>query len=124
MEINTTINIDMDNLANELEDFIREIAQDQMNGNEPCFQDDDDVQAMINDALTDAEILNAGDVEQLFADTFLDLRNEVGKLRRSVHVLLEERERSIKKRAERAIQATTRTFSDMVRKVHWHMPRR
>ena len=92
MEINTTINIDMDNLANELEDFIREIAQDQMNGNEPCFQDDDDVQAMINDALTDAEILNAGDVEQLFADTFLDLRNEVGKLRRSVHVLLEDLE--------------------------------
>ena len=137
MEIETTVNIDMDDLANNLEDKIREIAEDQINQNDNCFQDDDDVQGLIDDL----DILDEDDVQQLINESMMDvadntdtineitteyrdLRNEVEKLRRSMRVLLEERERSIKKRAERAIQATTRTFSDMVRKFHWHMPRR
>jgi len=137
MEINTTLTFDMADLANELEDYIRECAEEVINQNDNSFQDDDDVQAMIDEI----EVLDADDVQQLINESMMDvadntdtineitteyrdLRNEVEKLRRSMRILLEERERSIKKRAERAIQATTRTFSDMVRKVHWHMPRR
>ena len=161
MEINTTINLDMDDLANELEDQIREIAEDQMNQNNMCFQDEDDVTAIVQAMIEDApylieeniqdlidesmqdipDILDADDVQQLINESMMDvadntdtvneitteyrdLRNEVEKLRRSMRVLLEERERSVKKRAGRAVDATTRAFSDMVRKFHWHMPRR
>jgi len=137
MEINTTINIDMGDLANELEDYIRECAEEMINQNDNNFQDDDDVQGMI-DGL---EILDADDVQQLINESMMDvadntdtvdeltteyrdLRNEVGKLQRSVRILLEERERSVKKRMAQAYNAGTRALSDMVRKVHWYMPRR
>lgn len=122
MDINTTISIDMDDLANELEDYIREIAEDQINQNDNSFQDNDDVQQLINESMMD--VADNTDIINEITTEYRDLRNEVEKLRRSMRVLLEERERSIKKRAGRAVQATTRTFSDMVRKVHWYMPRR
>ena len=137
MEIETTVNIDMDDLANNLEDNIREIAQDQMNNNEPCFQNDDDVMTMIEDA----GYLDADDVQQLINESMMDvadntdtvneitteyrdlrlecqdMRNEVEKLRRSMRILLEEREASLKKRMIRAYNGGSRAVSNAIRKV-------
>lgn len=148
MDIETIISIDTDNLASELEDQIREIAEDQITQNYNSFQDDDDVNGLIDNALTEAEILDADDVQQLINESMQDvadntdtvneitteyrdlrlecqdMRNEVEKLRRSMRILLEEREGSIKKRMARAYGAGTRALTSMARKVHWHMPRR
>ena len=144
MEIETTICIDMNVLANELEDQMREMAEEVINSNDNSFQDDDDVQAMIEDA----GILDAGDVQNLINETMMDvadntdtvnelatehyalilecqdMRNEVEKLRRSMRILLEERNTSIKQRVIRAYGAGSKAVNSMARKVHWHMPRR
>ena len=146
MDIETTISIDMGDLANELEDYIREVAQDQINQNENSFQDDDDVTVMIADAIHDSEILDADDVQQLINESMMDvadntdtvneitteyrdlrlecqdMRNEVEKLRRSMRVLLEEREASLKKRMIRAYNGGSRAFSNAIRKVQNALP--
>ena len=114
MEINTTLSIDTDDLANELADTIRQLAEEVMESNNCDYQDESDVQDMI-DGL---EVLDEDDVQQLINDAMMDvtdntdtvneitteyrdLRNEVEKLRRSMRVLLEERERSVVKRVKR-----------------------
>lgn len=114
MEINTTICMDTDDLANALEDQMREMAEEVVNNNDCGYQDEDDVQGMI-DGL---EILDGDDVQQLINDSMMDmadntdtineitteyrdLRNEVEKLKRSMRVLLEERERTVVNRVKR-----------------------
>ena len=137
MDINTTVSIDMADLANELEDYIRECAEEVINQNDNSFQDDDDVMAMIEDA----GILDADDVQQLINESMMDvadntdtvneitteyrdLRNEVEKLRRSMRVLLEEREAGIKRRMIRAYNGGSRAISNAMRKVQNYLPTR
>ncbi len=137
MDIETTITLDMDSLTNELEDWIRECANEEYHNNESGFIDDDSVQGMI-DSL---EILDQDDVQQLINESMQDLadntdtvneitteyrdlrlecqdmRNEVEKLRRSMRVLLEERDRSIKARMLRAYNAGSQTVSAQINKL-------
>ena len=52
------------------------------------------------------------------------LRNHLDVARRSIRLLLEERENSLKQRAKRLFTLTGNTMRKLVRRVHWHMPRR
>ncbi len=130
MEIETTITLDMDSLCNELEDWIRECAHEECNNNDNGFVNDDDVQGMLDDL----SILDQDDVQQLINESmqdvadntdtineitteYRDLRNEVEKLRRSMRVLLEERERTVKARMLRAYNAGSRTVSAQINKL-------
>ena len=45
-------------------------------------------------------------------------------LKRDINILLEERERTLGRRARRLFTLTCSTLGRMVRRVHWHMPRR
>ncbi len=136
MEIETTITIDIDAIANELEGQIRECAEEAVEANHTGFVDNDDVQGMIDDL----EILDQDDVQQLINESMMDvadntdtineitteyrdlrlecmdMRNEVEKLRRSMRVLLEERERTIKSRMLRAYNAGSRAVSTQINK--------
>lgn len=131
MDINTTISIDMADLANELEDYIRECAEEMINQNDNNFQDDDDVQGMI-DGL---EVLDADDVSEMITtalddhDTelngeLIDLRNEVLKARRSIQVLLEEREARLGMRIKRATHNIKGTVGRKVRRIKDRLTRK
>ncbi len=125
MDIETIISIDIDAIASELEDQIRECAEETIEANHAGFIDEDDVQDMIDNL----EVLDQDDVQQLIDESMMDvtdngnaieeitaeyrdlrlecmdMRNEVEKLRRSMKVLLEERESSLSRRTVRAYNA-------------------
>ena len=137
MEIETTICIDTDDLANELEDQMREMAEEVVNNNDNGYMDEDDIQGMF-DGL---EILDEDDVQQLINDSMMDvadntdtineittqygdlrlecmdMRNEVEKLRRSMRVLLEERDSSLSQRVRRAYNAGHRSITNQINKI-------
>ncbi len=75
--------------------------------------------------LEDGDYIRLGDryFEGLRADVAV-LANDLEIARRSIRVLLADRERTLGRRARRLFTLTRSTFGRMVRRVHWHMPRR
>jgi len=78
-----------------------------------------------------AEDLEDGDYIRLGDRYFEGMRTDVAVLandleiaRRSIRVLLEERERTLGRRARRLFTLTSSLLAKVSRRVHWHMPRR
>ncbi len=119
MQVTTEIDFELD-----LDDTMREIAEEVMEANCCQYLDKYDVQHLIDETYNDAmaEYLEAAEV--VVADDLRDLENEVAIARRAINVLLEERERTLGRRARRFFTLTCSMFGRMVRRVHWHMPRR
>ena len=135
MQITTEIDFDLD-----LDDTMREIAEEVVDANHRDFMTWDDYHEGWHDQINEyvdamqfitAENLEDGDYIRLGDRYFEGMRTDVAVLandleiaRRSIRVLLEDRERTLGRRARRLFTLTCSTFGRMVRRVHWHMPRR
>lgn len=134
MEIVTDINfeLDMSDLFHEMEDDIRSAVSDIVGDNEMGFItgdefydlviDEDQIQELIDESNQDLTKLESM-VEGIRTDNAF-ITNELEIARRSITMLLEERERTLGQRAKRAYRVVSEKAKALSRKVHWHMPRR
>ncbi len=132
MQVTTEIDFDLD-----IDDIMREIAEEVMEANYAGFltQDDLEIEDAVRETL-DGEYVSWSDLEDgdyiRLGDRYFEgmrtdvavLANDLEIARRSIRVLLEDRERTLGRRARRLFTLTCSTFGRMVRRVHWHMPRR
>ena len=129
MEINTTITLDRDDLANDLEDFMREAAEEVVNNNDNGFVNDDEVASMIEDAVIDEYTIQ--DMVETAAQEFIDGSNQdvdsiIEGMRADLAILMHQQEmhelnlysRSLKGRASRAVAA----IRALPGRVHFYSP--
>lgn len=141
IDANVNLEIDVDDLFSEMEGDISNHFEHLVG--EWGLQDYDEVNGMIDDKVHDymaeyaeaIELTTTDNVSEMITtalddhDTelnveLIDLRNEVLKARRSIQVLLEEREARLSTRVKRVAGQAMETAKALSRKVHWHMPRR
>lgn len=141
MEVETTICIDTDELFSEMEGDIN-AAFEHLVG-EYDLQDCDDVNGLIDEKVPDAmaeyveaiELATIDNVSEMITDALddhdtdlngelIDLRNEVEKARRSIHVLLEEREARLGMRIKRATHNVKGAIGRKVRQIKGRLTRK
>ena len=141
MEVETTICIDTDELFSEMEGDIN-AAFEHLVG-EYDLQDCDDVNGLIDEKVPDAmaeyveaiELATIYNVSEMITtalddhDTdlngeLIDLRNEVEKARRSIQVLLEEREARLGMRIKRATHNVKGAIGRKVRQIKGRLTRK
>lgn len=139
--MNINFEIDTDALIDEMEGSLTDTFDNLVR--DYSLQDYDDVNSLIDEKVYDAmaqyaeaiELTTTDNVSEMITtalddhDTdlnvkLIDLRNEVEKARRSIRVLLEEREARLSTRVKRVAGQAMETAKALSRKVHWHMPRR
>ncbi len=143
MEVNTTITIDTDDIFQEFEDQIIQTAREVCEENDNGYQTDDDVMCLIDDKVHDymaeyaeaielATVYNVRDMITTALDDhetdmnseLIDLRNEVEKARRSIRVLLEEREARLGMRIKRATHNIKGSIGRKVRQIKGRLTRK
>ena len=141
MEIETTICIDTDELFNEMEGDIHG-AFEHLVG-EYGLQDHDEVNSLIDEKVPDAmceyaeaiQLTTIDNVSEMITNAIddrdtdiegelLDLRNEVMKARRSIQVLLEEREARLGIRIKRATHNVKGAIGRKVRQIKGRLTRK
>ncbi len=117
-----TVESMIDNLEILDEDAVIDHVQEYVDTHEFMTQCD------LEDAISEAYEEMDNRIEELEQDgaamEYRVLRNQMDIARRAISLLLEERERSLKQRAKRLFTLTGNTMRKLVRRVHWHMPRR